>query len=95
MVDRPEGEPGAQRDDAPEGAADEVLDRPLPEGVRRRVVALTAESFGALTLAELPPPLRQYARFTPTRRAKFAGNAMASALESDAVFRQRISRQAA
>ncbi|MEU8787449.1 NYN domain-containing protein [Streptomyces sp. NPDC048637] len=90
MVDRPEGEPGAQRDDAPEGAADEVLDRPLPEGVRRRVVALTAESFGALTVAELPPPLRQYARFTPTRRAKFAGNAMAAALESDAVFRQRI-----
>lgn len=90
MVERPEGEPGAQRDDAPEGAADDVLDRPLPEGVRRRVVALTAESFGALTLAELPPPLRQYARFTPTRRAKFAGNAMAAALESDAVFRQRI-----
>ncbi|MGY5129975.1 NYN domain-containing protein [Streptomyces nigrescens] len=90
MVDRPEGEPGAQRDDAPEGAADEVLDRPLPEGVRRRVVALTAESFGALTVAELPPPLRQYARFTPTRRAKFAGNAMAAALEGDAVFRQRI-----
>ncbi|GGN45996.1 RNA-binding protein [Streptomyces kronopolitis] len=90
MVDRPEGEPGARRDDVPEGAADEVLDRPLPEGVRRRVVALTAESFGALTVAELPPPLRQYARFTPTRRAKFAGNAMASALESDAVFRQRI-----
>ncbi|MFF4289901.1 NYN domain-containing protein [Streptomyces sp. NPDC001633] len=90
MVDRPEGEPGAERHDVPEGAADEVLDGPLPEGVRRRVVALTAESFGALTVAELPPPLRQYARFTPTRRAKFAGNAMAAALESDAVFRQRI-----
>ncbi|MEU9125599.1 NYN domain-containing protein [Streptomyces sp. NPDC048506] len=90
MVDRPEGEPGAQRDDAPVGAADEVLDRPLPEGVRRRVVALTAEAFGALTIAELPAPLRQYARFTPTRRAKFAGNAMAAALEGDAVFRQRI-----
>ncbi|MFF4605435.1 NYN domain-containing protein [Streptomyces sp. NPDC001339] len=90
MVDRPEGEPGAERHDAPVGAADEVLDRPLPEGVRRRVVALTAEAFGALTVAELPAPLRQYARFTPTRRAKFAGNAMAAALESDAVFRQRI-----
>lgn len=90
MVDRPEGESGDRRADAPEGAADDVLDRPLPEGVRRRVVALTAESFGALTLSELPPPLRQYARFTPTRRAKFAGNAMAAALESDAVFRQRI-----
>ncbi|GAU68213.1 hypothetical protein SSP35_07_00140 [Streptomyces sp. NBRC 110611] len=90
MVDRPEGEPGAGRDDASVGAADEVLDHPLPEGVRRRVVALTAEAFGALTVAELPAPLRQYARFTPTRRAKFAGNAMAAALESDAVFRQRI-----
>ncbi|MFE3649916.1 NYN domain-containing protein [Streptomyces sp. NPDC059101] len=90
MVERPEGEPGAERADAPGGVADEVLDQPLPEGVRRRVVALTAEWFGALTVTELPPPLRQYARFTPTRRAKFAGNAMAAALESDAVFRQRI-----
>ncbi|MER7397153.1 NYN domain-containing protein [Streptomyces sp. NPDC000151] len=67
-----------------------MLDRPLPEGVRRRVVALTAESFGGLTVAELPPPLRQYARFTPSRRVKFAGNAMAASLESDPVFRQRI-----
>ncbi|MFK0289530.1 NYN domain-containing protein [Streptomyces sp. NPDC090442] len=90
MVERPEGEPGAERADAPGGVADEVLDQPLPEGVRRRVVALTAEWFGALTVSELPPPLRQYARFTPTRRAKFAGNAMAAALEGDAVFRQRI-----
>ncbi|MEU4843654.1 NYN domain-containing protein [Streptomyces gilvosporeus] len=90
MVERPEREPGAAYADASEGAVDDVLDRPLPEGVRRRVVALTAESFGALTITELPPPLRQYARFTPTRRAKFAGNAMAAALESDAVFRQRI-----
>ncbi|WP_407553541.1 NYN domain-containing protein [Streptomyces sp. Pv4-95] len=90
MVERPEGEPGAERAAASEGAADDVLDRPLPEGVRRRVVALTADSFGGLTVSELPPPLRQYARFTPSRRAKFAGNAMAAALESDAVFRQRI-----
>ncbi|ARF59392.1 RNA-binding protein [Streptomyces gilvosporeus] len=89
-MERPEREPGAAYADASEGAVDDVLDRPLPEGVRRRVVALTAESFGALTITELPPPLRQYARFTPTRRAKFAGNAMAAALESDAVFRQRI-----
>ncbi|MFE6685536.1 NYN domain-containing protein [Streptomyces sp. NPDC057743] len=90
MVERPEGEPGAERADAPGPVADEVLDQPLPEGVRRRVVALTAEWFGTLTVSELPPPLRQYARFTPSRRAKFAGNAMAAALEGDAVFRQRI-----
>ncbi|MFF2325872.1 MULTISPECIES: NYN domain-containing protein [unclassified Streptomyces] len=75
-----------------EGAdeAVEALDRPLPEGVRRRVVALVSDAFGGLTVTELPAQLRQYARFTPTRRAKFAGNAMAAALESDALFRQRI-----
>ncbi|MFG3493711.1 NYN domain-containing protein [Streptomyces sp. NPDC047928] len=70
--------------------AAEALDRPLPEGVRRRVVALVSDAFGGLTVAELPAPLRQYARFTPSRRAKFAGNAMAAALESDPLFRQRI-----
>ncbi|HET6353511.1 NYN domain-containing protein [Streptomyces sp.] len=72
------------------GDAAEALDRPLPEGVRRRVVALVSDAFGGLTVAELPTQLRQYARFTPTRRAKFAGNAMAAALENDPVFRQRI-----
>ncbi|MEV6160413.1 NYN domain-containing protein [Streptomyces sp. NPDC052052] len=72
------------------GEAVEALDRPLPEGVRRRVVALVSDAFGGLTVTELPTQLRQYARFTPTRRAKFAGNAMAAALESDALFRQRI-----
>ncbi|WP_425583348.1 NYN domain-containing protein [Streptomyces luteosporeus] len=68
----------------------EVLDRPLPEGIRRRVVGLVADAFGRLTVAELPAQLRQYARFTPSRRAKFAGNAMAAAVEGDAAFRQRI-----
>ncbi|RST19440.1 RNA-binding protein [Streptomyces sp. WAC05374] len=72
------------------GGAAEALDRPLPEGVRRRVVALVSDAFGGLTVAELPAQLRQYARFTPSRRAKFAGNAMAAALEADPLFRQRI-----
>ncbi|MEE1793153.1 NYN domain-containing protein [Streptomyces sp. BE308] len=80
---------GAEPADAADGS-DEVLDRPLPEGVRRRVVALVSDAFGGLTVGELPAQLRQYARFTPTRRAKFAGNAMAAALESDPLFRRRI-----
>ncbi|MDT3397832.1 NYN domain-containing protein [Streptomyces sp. B1866] len=84
-----------ERTGGPEAAGDagggaEALGHPLPEGVRRRVVALVADAFGGLTFAELPPALRQYARFTPTRRAKFAGNAMAAAVESDPVFRQRV-----
>jgi predicted RNA-binding protein with PIN domain len=75
---------------APGAGVAEALDRPLPEGVRRRVVALVSDAFGGLTVAELPAQLRQYARFTPTRRARFAGNAMAAALEGDPLFRQRI-----
>ncbi|WP_447036918.1 NYN domain-containing protein [Streptomyces sp. DSM 118878] len=74
----------------PDDGTAEVLDRPLPDGVRRRVVRLVSDGFGGLTMAELPAQLRQYARFTPSRRAKFAGNAMAAALESDTLFRQRI-----
>ncbi|MFB7777124.1 NYN domain-containing protein [Streptomyces bauhiniae] len=74
----------------PEDGTAEVLDHPLPDGVRRRVVRIVADAFGALTMAELPAPLRQYARFTPNRRAKFAGNAMAAALETERLFRQRI-----
>lgn len=87
MVEQPAG--GAA---SAEGADDavEALDRPLPEGVRRRVVALVSDAFGGLTVTELPTQLRQYARFTPSRRAKFAGNAMAAAVAGDAVFRRRI-----
>lgn len=83
---------GAEPADAA-GDAAEVLDRPLPEGVRRRVVALVSDAFGALTVADLPAQLRQYARFTPTRRAKFAGNAMAAAVETDPVFRGRVAEK--
>lgn len=72
-----------------DGAA-EVLDRPLPDGVRRKVVQIVSDGFGGLTVGELPAQLRQYARFAPNRRAKFAGNAMAAALETDPLFRQRI-----
>ncbi|MER7715762.1 NYN domain-containing protein [Streptomyces flaveolus] len=82
MVETHGGGPG-------DGAA-EVLDRPLPDGVRRRVVQIVSDGFGGLTLGELPAQLRQYARFAPNRRAKFAGNAMAAAVETDLLFRQRI-----
>ncbi|MEV3970112.1 NYN domain-containing protein [Streptomyces sp. NPDC050698] len=82
MVETTGGGPG-------DGAA-EVLDRPLPDGVRRRVVQIVSDGFGSLTVGELPAQLRQYARFAPNRRAKFAGNAMAAALETDPLFRQRI-----
>ncbi|MGK5642666.1 NYN domain-containing protein [Streptomyces sp. URMC 126] len=90
MVEHTDDEETAGEDGRADGVG-EVLDRPLPEGIRRRVIGLVAEAFGGLTVAELPAQLRQYARFTPARRAKFAGNAMAAAVETDTAFRQRVS----
>ncbi|RLL66437.1 NYN domain-containing protein [Streptomyces sp. Z26] len=82
---------GGEREDR--DPPDETLDRPLPEKVRHRVVTLAGDAFGGLTVAELPAPLRQYARFTPQRRVKFGGNAMAAALAGDTVFRQRVAER--
>ena len=87
-MERTGGNPQAEPEGA--GGIDETLDRPLPEGVRHRVITIAADAFGSLTTSELPSQLRQFARFTPTRRARFAGNALAAALETDPVFRQRI-----
>lgn len=82
---------GTAADEAPGAAeATEHLDRPLPEGVRRRVVGLAADALGGIPAADLPASLRQYAKFTPARRAKYAGTALAAALEADPVFRLRI-----
>ncbi|MFJ7964303.1 NYN domain-containing protein [Streptomyces sp. NPDC096324] len=77
----------------PDDGTAEVLDRPLPDGVRRRVVQIVSDGFGGLMVSELPAQLRQYARFAPNRRVKFAGNAMAAALETDPLFRQRIAEK--
>ncbi|WP_026219935.1 NYN domain-containing protein [Wenjunlia vitaminophila] len=70
--------------------ATEGLDAPLPEEVRRRVIGIASDGFSSLSPAEMPAPLRQYARFTPARRAKFAATALATALENNPAFRQRM-----
>lgn len=68
----------------------EVLERPLPEQVRHRVIDLAADTFSGLKLSELPLALRQYARFTPSRRVKYGGGAIATALATDHAFRHRV-----
>ncbi len=87
----PEGAGGPGAADSP-GPPD-VLERPLPESVRRKVVAFSAAELGALPAAELPSQLRQYARFAPARRARFAATALASCLESDDGFRLRMAER--
>lgn len=82
------GEPTRAGEPAQEDAREPA--RPLPERVRKRVVSLTGEAMGSLTVGELPAPLRQYARFTPQRRIRFGANAMAAALENEPAFRERV-----
>ncbi|WP_176725102.1 MULTISPECIES: NYN domain-containing protein [unclassified Streptomyces] len=88
MVDGSGGVPDAEAGDG--GAGEPALDRPLPEGVRHRVVAIAADAFGGFTFADLPVSLRPYARFTPSRRVRYAATALAAALESDAGFRHKV-----
>lgn len=62
----------------------------LPAPVRQRVVALVAAVLPDLPVDGLPAPLRRIARFTPQRRAKLGGSAIATQLESDAMFRHQV-----
>jgi len=73
--------------DAPVDASAEIV---LPEPVRQRVVALVADALPHLGFDEVPSSLRPFARFTPARRAKLGGAAIATQLSNDLLFRQRV-----
>ncbi len=62
----------------------------LPAPIRRRVVALAAESLPQLSAAGLPAALRRVADFSAPRRARQAGTQIAAALDTDADFRERV-----
>ncbi|WP_395694802.1 NYN domain-containing protein [Nocardioides sp.] len=64
----------------------------LPEPVRSRVVALTADALPAVP--RLPAPVRRVADFAPARRARLGGSAIADALADDE-FRARVGTQVA
>lgn len=66
---------------------------PLPEAVRARVVTLAADAIGRLTPDQLPPPLKRVASFAPSRRARLAGNSIATVLETDDGLRERVATQ--
>jgi predicted RNA-binding protein with PIN domain len=68
----------------------EQLDQPLPEAVRQRVVETAAEVVGSLRGEEIPAPLRRVARFEPRRRARLAATPIATQLEKDEEFRERV-----
>ena len=64
----------------------------LPEPVRSRVVAMTADALP--DVPRLPAPVRRVAGFAPARRARLGGTAIAEALRDDD-FRERVGTQVA
>jgi predicted RNA-binding protein with PIN domain len=70
------------------------LSGPLPDPVRARVVALTADALGRMPPEQVPGSLKRVASFAPGRRARLAGSQIASVLETDEEFRQRVAIQA-
>jgi predicted RNA-binding protein with PIN domain len=65
----------------------------LPEPVRARVVSMAGDALAALSAEEVPPTLRAFRRFTPSRRARLGATLIAVTLEADPVFRQRVAAQ--
>ncbi|MEV4759161.1 NYN domain-containing protein [Micromonospora sp. NPDC049559] len=84
----PEQDPAADHDLAADH--DSAPEPTLPEPVRQRIVTLAAAVLTALPGDELPVPLRRVARFTPNRRARLGGPAIAAQLSADPLFRQRV-----
>jgi predicted RNA-binding protein with PIN domain len=69
--------------------ADTGWEGPLPERVRLRVVALAADTLGALADDEVPPALKTFRSWAPAQRARRAATPLAAAVERDVAFRQR------
>src|SRR3954465_13669972 len=86
------GEPAEGPVEGPDVTAVPPLDE-LPDPVRARVVALTAEVLPAVW--RLPPSLRRVATFPASRRARLGGTAIGESLETDEEFRERVSTQLA
>jgi predicted RNA-binding protein with PIN domain len=61
----------------------------LPEGVRQRVVAMTADALDDLSAEALPAGLRPVVGFVRQRRARLAGTSISAALLDDD-FRERV-----
>lgn len=74
--------------------SDDVASVPLaelPDEVRLRVLALTADVLGQVP--SLPVSVRKVAAFAPARRARLGGTAIGAALTADDDFRARVGVQ--
>ena len=64
----------------------------LVEPARAGLIALAADVIGRLPADEVPSSLRAVARFTPAKRTRLGGTALAAALDGDEQFRDTVAR---
>ena len=79
----PEGDDGAVEAPAPDWAR-------LPDAVRARIAEVAATAVGDMPVADVPVPVRRFARFAPAKRAKLAGPALIAELAASTVFRAAV-----
>ncbi|MEV1293815.1 NYN domain-containing protein [Pseudonocardia sp. NPDC049635] len=82
----PEAFPGprAARDDPEDGWP------PLTAPLRFRLAEIAGTALAGMPAADVPGPLRRFARFTPAKRARYGGQALVARLEQDAAFRAAV-----
>ncbi|MBW0102022.1 NYN domain-containing protein [Pseudonocardia sp. KRD291] len=87
----PSGDTVSSGDVGPPGdpAPDELWAR-LPDPLRGRLAEIAAAAVGAMPAAEVPQPLRRFARFTPAKRARLAGPVLCAQLQDSAPFRTAV-----
>jgi predicted RNA-binding protein with PIN domain len=67
----------------------------LAEPLRQRLIQVAAEVLGRLPVEQVPSALRSIARFTPAKRQRLGGVAIAAALDTDETFRETVAEAVA
>jgi len=62
----------------------------LPDPLRSRLAEIAATALGSMPAADIPVPLRRFARFTPAKRAKLGASAITAELAASAAFRTAV-----
>ncbi|GAA1382382.1 NYN domain-containing protein [Pseudonocardia kongjuensis] len=63
---------------------------PLTAPLRSRLAEIAGTALAGMPAADVPGPLRRFARFTPAKRARLGGQALVARLEQDPAFRAAV-----
>lgn len=69
-------------------------DRPLPPAARHQLVTIAADVMGHRPVSELPATIRRFARFAPAKRLRLGAAEIATALATEAGFRELVAEVA-